>query len=346
MVSGKEGSAHLGRLEQGVRSLLGRRRNVSRLRSGRAELGEPGPLPNPPRSVSSGVEERSSHAMSLSPAFLDELRARTTLSALIGSREAQQGRARVEGLLPVPQREDAELLRQRRQGLLPLLRLRGAWRRDPLDDRPARAAVHGCGQGAGAGRGHGGARAGSARRREGRARRRGCTTSWRRRRLVRRALDGLDGRRGARLLERRGVDDGYCDAPSASASRPIRATQAARRRSRHSATTKLVEAGLLIPVEDKEPYDRFRGRLMIPIRDPRGRAIAFGGRIIGDGEPKYLNSPDTPLFDKGRTLYNLDRAAAGRAQGGADDRRRRLYGRDRARPGGHRARPSPRSAPR
>ena len=71
----------------------------------------------------------------------------------------------------------------------------------------------------------------------------------------------------------------------------------------------LVEAGMLIKVDDKEPYDRFRGRLMIPIRDPRGRTIAFGGRIIGEGEPKYLNSPETPLFDKGRTLYNLDRAA-------------------------------------
>lgn len=71
----------------------------------------------------------------------------------------------------------------------------------------------------------------------------------------------------------------------------------------------LIEAGLLIRVDDKVPYDRFRGRLMIPIRDPRGRTIAFGGRIIGDGEPKYLNSPETPLFDKGRTLYNLDRAA-------------------------------------
>ncbi|MBN2972065.1 DNA primase [Roseomonas aeriglobus] len=70
----------------------------------------------------------------------------------------------------------------------------------------------------------------------------------------------------------------------------------------------LVEAGLLIAVDDKTPYDRFRGRLMIPIRDPRGRTIAFGGRIIGQGEPKYLNSPETPLFDKGRTLYNLDRA--------------------------------------
>src|SRR5690348_14926843 len=48
---------------------------------------------------------------------------------------------------------------------------------------------------------------------------------------------------------------------------------------------------------------------MIPIRDARGRVIAFGGRILGPGEPKYLNSPDTPLFDKGRTLYNIDRAA-------------------------------------
>ena len=83
---------------------------------------------------------------------------------------------------------------------------------------------------------------------------------------------------------------------------------------------------------DKEPYDRFRGRLMIPIRDARGRVIAFGGRILGEGEPKYLNSPDTPLFDKGRTLYNLDRAAPASRASQAADRGRRLYGRDRARP--------------
>jgi DNA primase len=74
-------------------------------------------------------------------------------------------------------------------------------------------------------------------------------------------------------------------------------------------TAMLVESGMLIEVDGKDPYDRFRGRLMIPIRDARGRVIAFGGRILGDGEPKYLNSPDTPLFDKGRTLYNLDKAS-------------------------------------
>src|SRR5437764_3949722 len=74
---------------------------------------------------------------------------------------------------------------------------------------------------------------------------------------------------------------------------------------------RLVETGMLIQPEEgsKESYDRFRGRLMIPIRDARGRVIAFGGRILGEGEPKYLNSPDTPLFDKGRTLYNIDRAS-------------------------------------
>src|SRR4051794_31889137 len=74
---------------------------------------------------------------------------------------------------------------------------------------------------------------------------------------------------------------------------------------------RLIETGMLIQPEEsgKEPYDRFRGRLMIPIRDARGRVIAFGGRILGEGEPKYLNSPDTPLFDKGRTLYNIDRAS-------------------------------------
>ncbi len=75
--------------------------------------------------------------------------------------------------------------------------------------------------------------------------------------------------------------------------------------------TMLIEAGLRIVVDEKEPYDRFRGRLMLPIEDARGRVIAFGGRILDAGKtdaPKYLNSPDTPLFDKGRTLYNLHRA--------------------------------------
>ncbi len=60
---------------------------------------------------------------------------------------------------------------------------------------------------------------------------------------------------------------------------------------------------------ERESYDRFRGRVMFPIWDARGRVIAFGGRILGDGEPKYLNSPETPLFKKGEVLYALKPAS-------------------------------------
>jgi DNA primase len=120
-------------------------------------------------------------------------------------------------------------------------------------------------------------------------------------------FDGIEGAAAREYLKNRGISEktirefGFGFAPDSRG----RLKQAL---SNHG-MDQLIEAGLLIKVDDKDPYDRFRGRLMIPIRDPRGRVIAFGGRILGDGEPKYLNSPDTPLFDKGRTLYNLDRAS-------------------------------------
>jgi DNA primase len=69
------------------------------------------------------------------------------------------------------------------------------------------------------------------------------------------------------------------------------------------------EVGLLAPRDRGGFYDRFRGRIMFPIFDRQSRVIAFGGRIIGDGEPKYLNSPETLLYSKGRTLYGLPQAA-------------------------------------
>ena len=71
---------------------------------------------------------------------------------------------------------------------------------------------------------------------------------------------------------------------------------------------RLLDAGLIGRSEDGETFDRFRGRLMFPIRDRRGRVVGFGGRALGDVQPKYLNSADGPLFDKGRLLYNLDQA--------------------------------------
>jgi DNA primase len=68
---------------------------------------------------------------------------------------------------------------------------------------------------------------------------------------------------------------------------------------------RLFAAGLVIRKDNGGFYDRFRDRIMFPIRDTRGRTIGFGGRVMGDGEPKYLNSPETVLFHKGRELYGL-----------------------------------------
>ncbi|MFA5529071.1 MAG: DNA primase [Thiohalomonadaceae bacterium] len=72
----------------------------------------------------------------------------------------------------------------------------------------------------------------------------------------------------------------------------------------HPAHGRLAEAGLVIETEGKR-YDRFRDRIMFPIRDSRGRYIGFGGRVLGDETPKYLNSPETPVFHKGRELYGF-----------------------------------------
>ncbi|MEN3747916.1 DNA primase [Sphingomonas sp. HF-S3] len=127
-------------------------------------------------------------------------------------------------------------------------------------------------------------------------------------------LNGIEGGEARGVLERRGIraetarDFGIGFSPDSRGK--------LKEALKHYGDPALIEAGLLISVENKEPYDRFRGRLMIPIRDARGRTIAFGGRVIGEGEPKYLNSPDTPLFDKGRTLYNLDRAQAAARKAG------------------------------
>jgi DNA primase len=70
-------------------------------------------------------------------------------------------------------------------------------------------------------------------------------------------------------------------------------------------SSSLKDCGLVIDSDEGRRYDRFRDRVMFPILDQRGNVIGFGGRVIGQGEPKYLNSPETPLFEKGRELYGL-----------------------------------------
>lgn len=139
-----------------------------------------------------------------------------------------------------------------------------------------------------------------------------------------RELQGVEGAEARDYLKRRGIGEATLKAFGFGYSPDARGRLKDALKSHGEPS--LIEAGLLIDPDGTEPdggkqkkrgsYDRFRGRLMIPIRDARGRVIAFGGRILGNGEPKYLNSPDTPLFDKGRTLYNLDRASAASRQTG------------------------------
>ena len=123
-------------------------------------------------------------------------------------------------------------------------------------------------------------------------------------------LAGPRGEAARRYLEARGVDEetrtqfrlGY--APDSRA--------ALRTKLEQGGVTEamMLEAGLVIAPDDgRTPYDRFRGRVIFPICDRRGRAVAFGGRALGDGQPKYLNSPETPLFAKGSLLYGQHLAA-------------------------------------
>ncbi len=129
-------------------------------------------------------------------------------------------------------------------------------------------------------------------------------------------LRGSGGREALAYLNRRGLkpetlrEFGFGYAPESKQALPTALSRFDDRM--------LVETGMRIRTDDGTTYDRFRGRVMLPIQDARGRVIAFGGRILDkrDGVAKYLNSPDTPLFDKGRTLYNLHRAAPASRQSG------------------------------
>lgn len=125
-----------------------------------------------------------------------------------------------------------------------------------------------------------------------------------------RVLHMPEGRDGLEYFRRRGLDDKtIADFRLGFAPDNRGALKAALKREDFDESL-MIEAGLLIEPEDqgRQTYDRFRGRVMFPILDRRGRVVAFGGRVMGDTKPKYLNSPDTPLFHKGQLLYGLPQA--------------------------------------
>ena len=122
-------------------------------------------------------------------------------------------------------------------------------------------------------------------------------------------LGGQGGKPARDYLASRGLDDGMIENFRVGFAPPSRTALKEAMLARSVNEDALIEAGLLIKPEDGgATYDRFRNRIIFPIADRRGRVIAFGGRALGDGKPKYINSPDTPLFHKGRTLFGLARS--------------------------------------
>ncbi|MDY6829278.1 MAG: DNA primase [Pseudomonadota bacterium] len=117
------------------------------------------------------------------------------------------------------------------------------------------------------------------------------------------------GAQAQRYLAHRGVDEASAKAFGVGFAPPGSGHLVQRFAGQEAA---LLELGLLGRSEGGRLYDRFRHRLLFPIRDLRGRTLGFGGRVLGDGHPKYLNSPETPLFHKGRVLYGLFEAMQAR----------------------------------
>jgi DNA primase len=126
--------------------------------------------------------------------------------------------------------------------------------------------------------------------------------------FARRLRDGDDAAVARAYLDRRGLDDAIRDQYQLGFAPPRGAELLDALRGLGVEDDATRRAGLVVEREDRTPVPRFRGRLIFPIADVRGRTVGFGGRILGAGEPKYLNSPETPVFHKGALLYALDRA--------------------------------------
>ena len=127
-------------------------------------------------------------------------------------------------------------------------------------------------------------------------------------RFFREAMASAAGATARRYLGNRGLREATADRFGLGFAPPAGSALASYLERQQVPREIALQAGLLGRRDDGRVYDRFRGRVMFPIRDRRGRTIAFGGRALGDEQPKYLNSPETPLFRKGEGLYGVAEA--------------------------------------
>ena len=132
-------------------------------------------------------------------------------------------------------------------------------------------------------------------------------------------MEAPAGQPGRAYLERRGIGAEAIEAYGLGFAPDQWDTLAARVRTQSAAATRALQVGLLVKSDNGRLYDRFRNRVIFPIRNVAGQTIGFGGRLIAEGAPKYLNSPESPLYSKGSTLYGLPAAVRAMQQ------RRRVF---------------------
>ena len=132
----------------------------------------------------------------------------------------------------------------------------------------------------------------------------GAAADW----FARRLREGADAAAARGYLDSRGLDEAARDEFGLGFAPPAGEELLAALKGLGVDDKAVRGAGLVVERDDKTVVPRFRGRLIFPIADVRGRVVGFGGRLLGEGEPKYLNSPETPVFHKGTLLYALDRA--------------------------------------
>ncbi len=246
--------------------------------------------------------------MALSPAFLDELRARTPLPSLIGRRTklVRNGR-QWKGCCPFHNEKTPSFYvyddhfhcfgcGAHGDAISFLMRAEGAAFPEVVERLAGEAGIE-------VPKPTPAARAREARARDLHGVLAAAEAAYRRR------LQRPEGRAGLEYFRRRGLTDATIERFGLGWSGEGRGALAAELKAEGITPEQLAEAGLLKPREDGSGYsDYFFGRVMFPIRDRRGRTISFGGRVLGDGQPKYLNGPETALFQKRRGLYGLDLA--------------------------------------
>ncbi|KAF0198119.1 MAG: DNA primase [Bacillota bacterium] len=132
--------------------------------------------------------------------------------------------------------------------------------------------------------------------------------SWAAEVFVKQLINEQLGKVARDYLAKRGLSADLMNSLKIGYSLPAWGTLIERGQKAGISTDELIRVGLAVQ-GDSTAYDRFRHRVMFPICDRRGQIIAFGGRVLDDSQPKYLNSPETPIFHKGRELFGLDRAA-------------------------------------